>query len=132
MSYEKHTWQTGEVITADKLNNLEAGVESGQNGYEITDTYTTLIDTLNIVATNEDEYNPPYYSFDQSNFTEEGYEFINNKTGTETLRITFDGEEYLVVGNTNTNNWGASSIWDEDTQTESWDWSEYPFFLYRW
>lgn len=27
MSYEKHTWQTGEIITADKLNNMEDGIE---------------------------------------------------------------------------------------------------------
>ena len=25
MAYEKHTWETGEVITAEKLNNLEDG-----------------------------------------------------------------------------------------------------------
>lgn len=27
MSYEKHTWETGEVITADKLNHLEGGLK---------------------------------------------------------------------------------------------------------
>ena len=26
MSYEKHTWETGEVITADKLNHMEEGI----------------------------------------------------------------------------------------------------------
>lgn len=33
MSYEKHTWQTGETITAEKLNNLEDGVAS--NGGDV-------------------------------------------------------------------------------------------------
>lgn len=33
MSYEKHTWQTGETITAEKLNNLEDGVAS--NGSDV-------------------------------------------------------------------------------------------------
>lgn len=28
MSYEKHTWETGEVITAEKLNNMEQGIEN--------------------------------------------------------------------------------------------------------
>ena len=28
MSYTKHTWQSEEIITADKLNNLEEGVSS--------------------------------------------------------------------------------------------------------
>ena len=26
MAYEKHTWETGETITAEKLNNLEDGI----------------------------------------------------------------------------------------------------------
>lgn len=29
MPYEKHTWETGETITAEKLNNLENGIVSG-------------------------------------------------------------------------------------------------------
>lgn len=29
MSYEKHTWETGETITADKLNNIENGIAKG-------------------------------------------------------------------------------------------------------
>ena len=29
MTYTKHTWQTGEVITAAKLNNIEDGIEGG-------------------------------------------------------------------------------------------------------
>lgn len=35
MSYEKHTWETGETITAEKLNNLEDGVASGSGSTEI-------------------------------------------------------------------------------------------------
>lgn len=26
MAYKKHTWETGEVITAEKLNHIEEGV----------------------------------------------------------------------------------------------------------
>lgn len=32
MSYEKQTWETGEVITADKLNHMEDGIENA-GGY---------------------------------------------------------------------------------------------------
>lgn len=28
MSYTKTTWQTGDVITAEKLNKMEDGIES--------------------------------------------------------------------------------------------------------
>lgn len=30
MSYEKHTWENGETITADKLNHMEDGVSMGE------------------------------------------------------------------------------------------------------
>lgn len=29
MSYEKNEWQTGDTITAEKLNNIEDGITSG-------------------------------------------------------------------------------------------------------
>ena len=33
MSYEKHTWENGEIITAEKLNNIENGIEeAGSSG----------------------------------------------------------------------------------------------------
>lgn len=38
MAYEKHTWQTGEVITAEKLNNLEDGC--GKSGGTFIVTFT--------------------------------------------------------------------------------------------
>lgn len=35
MSYEKQTWVTGEVITAEKLNHIEDGIESNcSSGFE--------------------------------------------------------------------------------------------------
>lgn len=64
MSYEKHTWETGEVITALKLNNVEDGVEeaiessakeilivsieqrTGQNTYTMDHTGAEIIDYL--------------------------------------------------------------------------------------
>ena len=31
MTYNKTTWNTGDVITADKLNNIEDGIETNTN-----------------------------------------------------------------------------------------------------
>ena len=31
MSYNKTTWQTGDVITAEKLNNIEEGIENNRS-----------------------------------------------------------------------------------------------------
>ncbi len=33
MSYNEHTWQTGETITAEKLNNLEQGVTDASSDF---------------------------------------------------------------------------------------------------
>ena len=32
MSYTKHTWEHGEVITAQKLNNIEEGIINAGGG----------------------------------------------------------------------------------------------------
>ena len=46
MAYTKQTWQTGEVITAEKLNHIEDGIAEG-NGAEIIDIVQTGIDSTN-------------------------------------------------------------------------------------
>ena len=46
MSYSKNTWNEGDVITAEKLNNLEEGVSQSNSVYEIELTkeeYSSLI-----------------------------------------------------------------------------------------
>lgn len=35
MAYTKHTWTTGEVITAGRLNNMEDGIADAGNGGEV-------------------------------------------------------------------------------------------------
>lgn len=37
MSYEKTIWETGDIVTADKLNNLEDGVENAQQDTVVFD-----------------------------------------------------------------------------------------------
>ena len=36
MSYTPHTWQSGETVTAEKLNVLEQGVASGGGGMRVS------------------------------------------------------------------------------------------------
>ena len=62
MSYNKQTWETGQVITAEKLNHMEKGIEDGNAipicrvfiNYDVyTEQYSTdsiLADTLAAVA----------------------------------------------------------------------------------
>ena len=50
MSYEPTTWQTGDVVTSTKLNKLEQGVAAGGGG---SSDYTTA--TVTFINTNEDQ-----------------------------------------------------------------------------
>lgn len=51
MSYTPTNWQTGDTITAEKLNNMEGGIEGGQNLVEITySALKTLRDNGLLVA----------------------------------------------------------------------------------
>lgn len=51
MAYEKHTWECGEEITAEKLNNIENGIENAGSGgaliVTITDDDQTGDSTMN-------------------------------------------------------------------------------------
>lgn len=38
MAYTKTTWNDGDVITKEKMNNLETGVETGNNGIPLNAT----------------------------------------------------------------------------------------------
>ena len=40
MSYTPTTWQTGDTITAEKLNNMESGIENANNPFIVTLTPT--------------------------------------------------------------------------------------------
>lgn len=75
MAYTKHTWDCDELITADKLNHIENGIEEAeQNGCglvpgtyrydgssttEITFTDANLIGKSFIITGTQDAGNPP-------------------------------------------------------------------------
>ena len=44
MSYEKQTWQTGDVVTSAKLNHMEDGIAGGGGGLVVTVTETSSDD----------------------------------------------------------------------------------------
>lgn len=52
MAYTKQTWETGEVITADKLNHIEDGIENNNSGYEIVESEQLILDETITVTTN--------------------------------------------------------------------------------
>lgn len=57
MSYTKHTWTTDEYITADKLNNIENGIEESANNRlvinmeQVSDSVFVLDKNYNEIST---------------------------------------------------------------------------------
>ena len=60
MSYEKQTWETGEVITAEKLNHLEGGV--GDNSKQIVFVPCTYANSKITISKNFNEIEELYNS----------------------------------------------------------------------
>lgn len=56
MAYEKHTWETGETITAEKLNHMEDGIADGVSG-------------ITVIAQFQREEDTDEFSLDSINYT---------------------------------------------------------------
>ena len=108
MAYTKQTWQTGEVITADKLNHIEDGIENNNPGYEIVDSEQIILDE-NVTVTNNGA------KFEYS-------ELINYPT----ITVDFNGDIYecelIKDPNDPFNAYGG--LGDSDP-----DFTEYPFVI---
>lgn len=59
MSYEKHTWETGETITAEKLNNLEQGITNA-GILVVNGVYDEQANTVTLDKTWQEIFNAPF------------------------------------------------------------------------
>lgn len=55
MSYTKQTWQTGDKITADKLNHMEDGIDKLNNDYDIIFHVTDGVGLQNALGISPEE-----------------------------------------------------------------------------
>ena len=106
MAYEKQTWQTGDVITQEKLNHMEDGIANSA-GYECSEEPITLVDQT---MTSTSDSTPVTLPF-----------FID----AEPLYITVDGTDYVITptdasgGNKNAYVYGNYGSF-----------TNYPFYIY--
>lgn len=116
MSYTKREWATGNIVGAVDLNRIEDRIANIDAGYSCTEEYTLLTDES--VTTAQDEYG--YIT---------GTLAYSTLIDADTVKVTFNGVEYICENRNhsplNNNVYGAP--YNDDT--ESYDWSEYPFFL---
>lgn len=117
MAYQKQTWRCGEVVTADKLNHMEDGIENADSGYSCVEEAFLLTDG---------DVTTDYLSEEQP-FPTGQLSFPSIPILTDSIsgvRITFDGTEYTFDWNGEFS-FGAS--YNESTDTM--DWTEYPFSI---
>lgn len=108
MAYTPINWQTGDTITADKLNKMDNGwgVESTQL---FSETVTTAV-------------NPDYP--EESAIAQLAY---SQPIDADTITVTFDGTEYTCPRIPTPSGSGYGAPWSNDL--EGYDFSEYPFGL---
>ena len=85
--YTKHTWQAEEVITADKLNNIEEGISQSNSIYEIELT--------------EEEFEQLQTRILKKNISEEVYLKIRNSN---VINLKGSGGGYFLTRNLNLSN----------------------------
>ena len=116
MAYTPNVWKCGDIVTADKLNHMEEGIAnaggSGDVGYSCTEESVTLTDE-SVITTQQGNYSAGRLSYSGS-------------ITADTISVTFNGVEYTCQRMANDGDYGAS--YNSDTQ--SFNWSEYPFNLY--
>ena len=104
MSYTPINWQTGQTITAEKLNKMD-------NGWSYSSTSTEICDES--VTTADDGYG-----------TFAGQLSVSSITA-DTIVVTYDGNEYTCDRGSDG---GYGAPFDEATEQQ--DWSTYPFAIY--
>ena len=69
MAYTKNTWQTGDIVTADKLNNMENGIVSNEP-LLVQDSANTLSETWQTIYNKMHAGGMVYVWYDED---EDGY-----------------------------------------------------------
>lgn len=114
MAYEKQTWRCGEVVTADKLNHMEDGIENA-TGFTCTEETTLLTDENVTTETSGSEA-----------FAMVVLAYTTPITA-DTIRVTINGTEYECERQNLDDASAYGAHIDEVTGTA--DWSQYPFAI---
>ena len=129
MAYEKHTWETGETITAEKLNNLEDGVSGNRvfsvninensEGYILDKTFGEIRNAyelglvIKLVYSATDFYGNSLDVYYVSSINYHNQDGTNPESNGEIFYISFGGQEIKSFSAATTTE-SASSLEDLD------------------
>lgn len=131
MSYEKQTWQTGDIITAEKLNHIEDGIE--KTGLYHYGFYNTESLTINSQSSAQLHFSPGYSNNDLGELLIiGGITFAKNQIVTKINISTIVGETskegaYIGIWLYNHSN-DTVTIVPEDVKIYVWS----PVEIYSW
>lgn len=114
MAYTPINWQTGDTITADKLNNMESGISAGENGWEVTSSTTQLFSES--VTTSE------------RNGLSDANLVYSTAITADPLTVTMDGTDYSCSAYRDEDNMGPYNYYGGFGAGGP-DFTNYPFFL---
>lgn len=111
MAYEKQTWQTGDIITAPKLNHMEDGIESAP-GYHVETQTVTIVPQQSVTTVENPDMGTNVGSFTPT----------IPEDSPETMTVVFDGTTYVCHKN-------EANGYGEEPGDEGFLWNDYPFFV---
>lgn len=143
MSYEKHTWETGETITAEKLNRIENALEGGSEALicnmitEDNENYTSdkTFGEIRVAYTNNIPVFFKFYSehndsnskeVTESKYSISGIEIFTSRY-TENSETSYSGTYKIIFGPNYTMDYQITER-TEPVTIESFD-SLYPEFI---
>ena len=127
MAYEKQTWANGDIITADKLNHIESGIESASSGggggggdEEIFVLHASVESSVVTFTETADEIVSAYmagkllvvYDEDGSVY-HESYFYYDSYDDVETLQLYFDSPQ-LFTTKTGVSHGQIQIYWEND------------------
>lgn len=114
MSYSPTTWQSGDTITAAKLNNMESGISANENGWEVSSSTSQLFSES--VTTSE------------RNGLSDANLVYSTAITADPLTVTVDGTDYSCNVYRDENNMGPFNYYGGFGAGGP-DFTNYPFFL---
>lgn len=125
MSYNKHTWATGNVVGAVDLNRMEQGIEDasgggGDVGYSCEDGWEELYSYTFPQDTHQSHGSGGYYS------TASEQMLLPNR-----IKVEINSEEYILDGTVGASEifYGAPTTGGVYPDNYTFDFSEYPFSI---
>lgn len=115
MAYEKQTWQSGDIITAEKLNHIEDGIKDNGPGYEVDIDSDVIIDSS--ITTNT------AYNYATSETVS-----IPHYVDANEITVEFEGTKYELTKQTS--QYGGGTFYGAEINPQTWSMSDdYPLSL---